>query len=325
MSTAPSATADAITKARERIALHHLGKTQVAYTDRGHDTYTIIYADDLAKTMRADLERRKAAEIFEEEKELRRRIRASHCAGKQYTVGILIGYGEELSFHCQWKHTEHRSYFARLPACQVSRAETESSTSRAAEKTRLSRPSDVHGLAIGILKDAINAGLPIKFTSKCRQRHHIIELFSSDGTMYATEEVVVCNQDDRSVRIDLAVYRRDDDRILFCIEVFNTHKSVRGSRDGIAWCEVVASRILDTFEYYVDGCTLVIPSEPRDDCHVPCAECDTMRRHRREALKEKASDRITGIRSKAKIYKGMSEKELQRQRTAAIRMFGLDK
>lgn len=457
MSFTPSASADAITNARERIALHQSGKTQVAYTDRGHDTYSIIHADDLAETMRADLERRRSAESCEE-KDLLRRVRASHCAGKQYTVGILIGHGEELSFHCQWKHTEHRSYFARLP--QPSHADSGRLSSGAAEKRPI---DDVHGLAIGVLKGAINAGIPIKFTSKCRRRHHIVELFSTNATMYAADEVVVCNQDDRSVRIDLAVYRRDDDRILFCIEVFNTHKSVRGSRDGIAWCEAVASRILDTFKYHVDGCALVIPSEPRDDCHVRCATCDAMRRSglicttlakwqeriyrrerirdlanafafallrrmrdrrlrkvssvvdkwtlrvrttrmrnarvhalavnfakelhlrlqrrrmriveasiahwtalvrqskersariralvrlfsckirsivarreenerqrretiiQRETSKAKASDRITGIRSKAKMHKGMSENELKRQRATAIRMFGLDK
>lgn len=45
----------------------------------------------------------------------------------------------------------------------------------------------------------------------------------------------------------------------------------------------------------------------------------------RETSKAKASDRITGIRSKAKMHKGMSENELKRQRATAIRMFGLDK
>ena len=42
---------------------------------------------------------------------------------------------------------------------------------------------------------------------------------------------------------------------------------------------------------------------------------------RRESTKAQQADRITGIRSKAKVHVGMTEREWARQRDAAARMF----
>lgn len=382
-----------VSDSKERIALHRSGKTQVAYADRGGNTYTLISAHDLANAMRSDLENRKNTGDTTEEKHLRREIRASHCAGKQYTVGILIAQGEELSFHCQWKHTDHRSYFARLPRREAPEESLRTLTDGATPVPHVRKtPTDVHGLAISVLKDAINARVTIQFTSKCWKRHHILELFTTNETMYASEEVLVSNQYDQSVRIDLAVYRRGDDRRpLFCIEVFNTHKSVHGSRDGVLWCEVVASRILDTFDHFsADKDMIVIPCEPRDDAkNIQCEACDAVRlrsklcsivshwracvflrkrsalaqwklcveqtrdvfpetvdefpetnrhahdggassRHQkekdhmwiqREAAKAKHAARITGVYSKGKRQRGLTEREYERQKSAASHWF----
>ena len=252
--------------------------TQVAYMNRGNDEYTPVYAYELAQEIEADFDNRKDKCEGDAKKlsSLQQHVRASHCAGKHYTVGLIVGKGEELSFHFQWKNREKRSYFSRLPSGDRSKPDNYATMKRATYENGC-QVNDCHNLAIHLLKEAINNGIQVTFTCKCPQRQHVIPLFTTNSTMYAKEEVTVLNNDLKTVRLDLAIYDRVDHALLFCVEVFNTHKTVENSRKGFLWCEVIAGRVLDVIEDCKNSTLeITIPTEPRMDVERSCMWCIQM-------------------------------------------------
>ncbi len=105
----------------------------------------------------------------------------------------------------------------------------------------------------------------------------------TDSTMYAKSEITMLNGDMKTVRLDLVVYNRIDDTVLFCVEVYNTHKTVANSRQiavengNLLWCEVIAGRVLDVLEDCDDNTTTItIPTEPRMDVERSCTLCIQM-------------------------------------------------
>ena len=261
---------------RQRAKEHNNGYTQVAYKNEGGDRYTMVSANSLAE--RARDQREKGDECI-------RDVRASVCAGKIYSVGILTGNGEELTLCVQWQHPVHNSYFRTLPSkeSRIKRMEVE----RKAAPDRATR--DTHGLAADILRQAVISGVRIRFTTKCSRRDHVLCLFETDRTMQACCEIATSNVEGRSIRLDVAITNTQSGDLLFCVEVLNTHKTIHGSRDGLQWCEVVAARIIDAVSCdNGNGDTIIIPAEPREDVHCHCVECDRidtelLRQREREA------------------------------------------
>ena len=252
--------------------------TQVAYMYKEGDTYTKVYACDLARQIYTDFDTKWQMHEWEEDKNhmnrLQHQVRSSQCAGKLYTIGLIIGKGEELSFHCQWKDREKCSYFSRLPRHDRSKQTYSYQRMKSATFGANCPLNDCHDLAVRLLQEAINNGMRVTYTCKCQEGHHVIELFTTDSTMYAKEEVTVLNGNGKTVRLDLCIYDRTTHNLLFCVEVYNTHKTVENSRKSLLWCEVIAGRVLDTIEGCDDASRSIrVPTEPRDDVARMCARC----------------------------------------------------
>ena len=292
---------------RQRVELHNNGHTQVAYKNEGGDRYTMISANSLAERARSILNSRMAREKGDKCR-IRDEVRASLCAGKMYSVGILTGNGEELTLCVQWQHEEHNSYFrtlpskASLPRMKRMKVEPKGAPDRAA--------CDTHGLAADILRQAVISGVRIRFTTKCARRDHVLHLFETDNSMQACCEIAASNVEGRSIRLDVAITNTQSGERLFCVEVLNTHKTIHGSRDGFQWCEVVAARIIDAVSCDNGNGTIIIPTEPREDVHCHCVECD---RIDAELLRE-AAERAD---AKAKREELAMQWRAQREREAA--------
>jgi hypothetical protein len=277
--------------------------TQVAYINCKEDEYKQVYACELSRAIYADFDHKQEQCEGDEKKLsiLKHRVRTSHCAGKLYTIGVLIGKGEELSFHCQWKDREKCSYFSRLP-CRDGTKANNYTTMKNATYENGCQVNDCHDLAIRLLKEAINNGIRITFTCKCVTRHHILDIFTTDSTMYAKSEITLLNGDMNTVRLDLVVYTRMDDTVLFCVEVFNTHKTVANSRQiavengKLLWCEVIAGRVLDVLEDCDDNTTTItIPTEPRMDVERSCTKCIRMD----EVIRKRKAEEAEFLKRKA--------------------------
>lgn len=278
-----TAVQNAIETECRRINLHYSGISQIAYMDKGFGKYTLVSADCLADEIRAAAdEQLKLVEVpARDETEIRRKVRASKCAGKLYDAGILVGDGEEVQICVQWKHEDHKSYFRHSSnyAQKRSHTNTQRTDQSVANTDSFDKMNiDTHGLACCNLVQAINAGVNMEFTTKCEKRNHVLTLFKTNDSMYALTEIRAFNTHGRSIRLDVAIYARGDDSHLFCVEILNKHRTEKGNREGLQWCEIVASRVIDAFRNYDEknNGTIVIPTEPRDDIQRHCLDCEKM-------------------------------------------------
>lgn len=205
-----------------------------------------------------------------DEKEQRTLARQAHISG-----GFFTGMGQQLDYHHDW--VSKRSAHFALPPTQG-----EGSEAAAAPPVDMRAGSlrpDAHIHAIQLLQSAVAQNIPLQLLTWCPAAKHSTSVFGpTPPGMEAILEARMENAKGGPIVADLEI--RERGTRVFVLEVYYTHKTRRGSRDGIPFAEIYAGEILDKLGTpRLPGQVVQLVCEPRTDAALtPCAHCHEAKR-----------------------------------------------
>ena len=199
-------------------------------------------------------------------KEQRTLARQAHTSGS-----FCTGTGQTLLYHHDWEGKQ-RAHFALPP--------TEGGAGVASQATHTgstagSLAPDAHIQAMQLLQRAFAQHVPLQLQSWCPAGKHATPVFGpTQPTMEAILEARMENDRDCPIVVDLDI--REAGKSVFVLEVYYTHETEHGSRDGIPFAEIYAGEILEKLGTPpLPGQVVQLRCQPRTDAApTPCHCCE---------------------------------------------------